>query len=72
MVEFICYKDADYCDDCEHKQCDTAHRCPLGGDLANDCADCSCNTDYQYDPKTGECIRREKRKKELKEVNRNG
>ena len=58
MVEFICYKDVDYCNGCEHKQCDIAHNCPLGGDLANNCAGCDCSIDYRYDPKTGECVRR--------------
>ena len=32
--------------------------CPLGGDLANNCADCFYNVDYYFDKETGECLRR--------------
>ena len=30
--------------------------CPLGGDTANDCADCFYAGDYEF--KDGECVRR--------------
>lgn len=33
--------------------------CPLGGDIADDCADCAYACDYHYDPASGECVRRE-------------
>jgi len=59
MVDNICYKDVGYCDKCKHKKCDIAHSCPLGGDLANECADCPDSADYKYDTKTRECVRRE-------------
>lgn len=31
--------------------------CPLGGDIANDCADCAYSCDYHYED--GECVARE-------------
>ena len=36
-----------------------ADLCPLGGDIADDCADCPYAVDYHYDYKTGDCLRRE-------------
>jgi len=33
-------------------------KCPLGGDITNDCLDCVYSTEYQYDEKTQECKRR--------------
>ena len=38
---------------------DTRYSCPLGGDLAHNCAGCDFSIDHQYDPKTGECVRRQ-------------
>jgi hypothetical protein len=58
LAKYICYKDADYCNECKHKKCDIADSCPLGGDIANDCAGCAESADFHYDPKTGECVRR--------------
>ena len=34
--------------------------CPLGGDVANDCEGCVHSLEYRYDPKTGECVLRDK------------
>lgn len=35
-----------------------AGNCPLGGDTANDCADCAYAGDYHF--QNGECVRRTK------------
>jgi len=32
--------------------------CPLGGDVANDCADCVYTPEYHYNKETGECEQR--------------
>ena len=34
------------------------NQCPLGGDTANDCADCVCTCDFHF--VDGECVQREK------------
>ena len=33
--------------------------CPLGGDTANDCADCIYSSEYHFDPESGLCIKRD-------------
>lgn len=36
----------------------TKNQCPLGGDTANDCADCVYTCDFHF--VDGECVQREK------------
>lgn len=43
-------EDDEWADDCQ---------CPNGGDESDDCADCPYAADYHFDPKTGDCVRRD-------------
>lgn len=35
------------------------HKCPLGGNIENDCADCAYAGDYHYDYAKQDCVLRD-------------
>lgn len=37
---------------------ESTDRCPLNGDVSNDCADCIYSGDYHYDYKAEACVER--------------
>lgn len=72
-MAYICNLPKGSCSDCWHFRYDEENgrlacfaaqdeknnECPLGGDLADNCADCAYSGDYRYDPITGDCVRRD-------------